>query len=125
LLIEKSKATIGFNNSNPKTRQRFTIAHELGHFILHHSNQSEQIFVDKDFLVKYRSSQQYSPADILHEQQANAFAAELIMPKNFIKAELIKEEYSELNESEVIEALSKVFEVSVIAMSYRLANLNI
>ena len=126
LVVEANKATIGYSKSDSKTRQRFTIAHELGHFILHHkNNQSEQLFVDKDFLVKYRGYQKYTQADLLHEQQANAFAAELLMPKSLVEAELIKKDYMDFTESELIETLSKVFDVSVIAMSYRLANLNI
>ncbi len=126
LVVESNKATIGYSVNDSKVRQRFTIAHELGHFILHHKkNQTEQLFVDKDFLIKYRGSQNYSHADILHEQQANAFAAELLMPKSLVEAELIKKDYLELTESELIEALAKVFDVSLIAMSYRLANLNI
>jgi Zn-dependent peptidase ImmA (M78 family) len=126
LVVENNKSTIGYSTSDSKVRQRFTIAHELGHFILHHNaNQSEQLFVDKDFLVKYRGLQKYSQNEIFHEQQANAFAAELLMPKSLIEAELTKKDYVDYTESELIEELAKVFDVSLIAMSYRLANLNI
>ena len=126
LVVENNKSTIGYSTSDSKVRQRFTIAHELGHFILHHnSTQPEQLFVDKNFLIKYRGCQKYSQAEIQHEQQANSFAAELLMPKSLIEAELVKKDYIDLTESELIEELAKVFDVSIIAMSYRLANLSI
>ncbi len=129
LIIEDNISTIGYSNSDSKKRQRFTIAHELGHYVLHSDrkniNKKEQIFVDKKFLVRYRGSQKYSHAEILNEKEANAFAAELLMPKSFIEAELSKKDYMDYTESELIEELANVFDVSVIAMSYRLANLNI
>lgn len=125
LVVENNKSTIGYSTSDSKARQRFTIAHELGHFVLRHSTQTEQLFVDKNFLVKYRGLQKYSHTEIIHEQQANAFAAELLMPKSLIEVELSKKDYMDLTESELIEELAKVFDVSVIAMSYRLTNLSI
>jgi Zn-dependent peptidase ImmA (M78 family) len=125
LVVENNKSTIGYSTSDSKARQRFTIAHELGHFILHHnSTQTEQLFVDKNFLIKYRGLQKYNQTEILQEQEANAFAAELLMPKSLIEAELSKKDYMDFSESQLIEELAKVFDVSVIAMSYRLANLN-
>src|SRR5687767_2281115 len=49
LVIDNNKGTIGYNPNDPPVRQRFTIAHELGHYLLHKS--SAELFVDKDFLV--------------------------------------------------------------------------
>ncbi|MFT3701214.1 MAG: ImmA/IrrE family metallo-endopeptidase [Agriterribacter sp.] len=120
LVIENGKGYIGFNPAHSKKRQRFTIGHELGHFKLHHSNNN--LFVDKDFIVKYRSSNSYTPKELLQEQQANAFSAALLMPDDFIRAEL--ENLSNLSEIELIETLAKLFDVSVPAMTYRLNNLN-
>lgn len=120
LVIEKGKGFIGYNPTHSKKRQRFTIAHEIGHFVLHHSD--NHLFVDKDFLIKYRSANSYTPKELLQEQQANAFSAALLMPEQFIRNELAK--LPNLSEIELIEALSKLFEVSVPAMTYRLNNLN-
>lgn len=61
-------------------RQRFTIAHELGHVILHHmlGPQKDSIFKKVD-LRSNRGNRQ--------EQEANLFAAALLMPhKQFMKA---------------------------------------
>jgi Zn-dependent peptidase ImmA (M78 family) len=128
LVIKGNRAIIGINPSQSKVRQRFTIAHELGHYLLHSNNnkeQKEQLFVDKDFIVKFRSKKTYSEQEMLHERQANAFAAALLMPKQFIFVELNKAQNQELSENELIEELARTFEVSVPAMTYRLSDLNV
>ena len=125
LVIENRKGYIGYNPSHPKVRQRFTIAHEIGHFQLHNDTKHEQIFVDKDFIVKYRNANNYTSAELKHEQEANAFAAALLMPKDFIKKELSKKVNSNIHEYGLIESFSKLFDVSIPAMTYRLTNLDI
>lgn len=125
LVVENKKGFIGYNPSHSRVRQRFTIAHELGHFLLHNHSSSGKLFVDKDFLVKYRSANNYTTLELRHEQEANAFAAALLMPKEFVHKELSKKSSSDLPELELIECLAKVFDVSIPAMTYRLSNLNI
>ncbi|HYF66633.1 MAG TPA: ImmA/IrrE family metallo-endopeptidase [Ohtaekwangia sp.] len=124
LVITDKKGTIGFNPTQSKVRQRFTIAHELGHYLLH-SESNKELFVDKDFIVKFRSKKNYSPTEQRHESEANAFAAALLMPKTFVLAEIAKQKFQSLSESELIEELAKVFDVSVPAMTYRLSDLSI
>jgi Zn-dependent peptidase ImmA (M78 family) len=121
LVVENDKGTIGYNPENSRVRQRFTIAHELGHFLLHKHAKNE-VFVDKDFIVKYRSEKKYTPSEIKQEQEANTFAATLLMPKELLQAELAKKDYHDLSETEFIGAMAKVFDVSIPAMTYRLAN---
>jgi Zn-dependent peptidase ImmA (M78 family) len=121
LVIENDKGSIGFNPKNSKTRQRFTLAHELGHFLFHHQSKSE-IFIDKDFIVKFRSEKNYTAHEIKQEQDANMFAAALLMPKEFLQAELARKDYNDLAEADFISALAKVFDVSIQAMTYRIAN---
>jgi Zn-dependent peptidase ImmA (M78 family) len=121
LVIENGKGFIGYNPSHTKKRQRFTIGHEIGHFWLHYAE--NHLFVDKDFLVKYRSANSYTHKELIQEQQANAFSAALLMPEDFILEELKK--VPALSEGELIETLAKVFDVSVPAMTFRLNNLNL
>ena len=125
LVITNNKGTIGCNPADNQQRQRFTIAHELGHYLLHKS--SSELFVDKDFLVKYRnstSSNSYTPAELRHESEANAFAAALLMPRSFIEEYMKKKEFEKLDESQLIKKLAKEFDVSDLAMTYRLSNFN-
>jgi Zn-dependent peptidase ImmA (M78 family) len=122
LVMQKGKGTIGYNPKDSHVRRRFTIAHELGHYLLHRT--SNDLFVDNFFLIKFRGNNSYTEQDYLQEQQANAFAAALLMPKTFIQEEMKKQEYRGLTESDFIARLAKRFEVSIPGMTYRLTNLN-
>ncbi len=127
LVVKDGKGVIGYNVNHPKVRRRFTIAHELGHYILHrHTANREEVFIDKDFIVKFRDkSNTYSKAELKQESEANSFAASLLMPKKLIDEELDNEIIHTLNESDLINFLAKRFEVSALAMTYRLSNLNL
>jgi Zn-dependent peptidase ImmA (M78 family) len=57
--------------------QRFTIAHELGHLLLH---DGIEVRVDKHFRVNLRSSESSKAEDV----EEIAFAAELLMPRDFL-----------------------------------------
>jgi Zn-dependent peptidase ImmA (M78 family) len=123
LVVSNKKGTIGFNPSQSKGRQRFTIAHELGHFLLH-SDTKKELFVDRDLIIKFRGEITYTPAELKQESEANAFAAAVLMPKSFLVRELKNKKYKELAENELIDELAKSFEVSSLAMTYRLKDLN-
>lgn len=125
LVIANGTGTIGVNPKDPKVRQRFTMAHELGHFVMHAKSLKDKFFVDSNFILKFRSTNPYTPAELKQELEANAFAAALLMPKSIVTEELNKDEYRELPELEMIDKLAKVFKVSTAAMTYRLTNLNV
>ncbi len=123
LIINEAKGTIGVNPKDSYYRQRFSIAHELGHFLLHAD--SSAFFVDKDFLIKYRhTNKNYSNAERKQEQEANAFAAALLMPAKIIESEIENGQILGLTETELIAQLAYKFKVSEVAMSYRFTNLN-
>lgn len=100
-------------------RQRFTMAHELGHFVLHRSLIGEGI--DDD--IKYRSTAAgdfYNTAiDEVHEQQANSFAASFLMPER-----LLRRWVSE-NPDEPLKKTASAFQVSPSAMRWRLKTLDL
>jgi len=125
LVFEDNKGIIGYNSSNHRVRQRFTIAHELGHLLYHVKDNAKELFVDKDFIVKFRSDKEYSSKELNQERQANAFAAALLMPHDFIFSEIKKERYKGMSETRLIEEFAKLFDVSVAAMTYRFADLDI
>lgn len=109
---------ISVNKTENSNRQRFTIAHEIGHYILHSKNQP--IFIDRMPRVMYRNSVS-STGENLREREANAFAASLLMPKELVETEIQNME-NELV-SEPIRYLSKKFIVSEQAIAIRLSNL--
>ncbi|MNV69463.1 hypothetical protein D3C71_1623750 [compost metagenome] len=83
-------------------RQRFTIAHELGHFSRHRGGQAE--FVDQNFFRNGDSSPM--------ESEANRFAGELLMPEEVFR------KYVKLFDGS-IEELGKHFKVSTLAVRVR------
>ena len=123
-----SQVVIGVNLSNGTLRQRFTIAHELGHHILGHER--EGIFVDspsKYFTILFRDVDS-STGEYMQEREANAFAAALLMPKELIE-KVIGEYYSPYafpkEDFNLVDELCRRFEVSSQAMSFRLTNLDL
>jgi Zn-dependent peptidase ImmA (M78 family) len=115
----RGRYVIGINSDHPETRKRFTIAHELGHIVLH---QLDQVHVDKDFPVKLRnevSSQAVDP----HEIEANAFAAALLMPEALLRNDVAQFSESNFGKEDMIEELAAKYAVSTKAMSFRLMNL--
>ena len=116
LVREKTKVLIGVNSTQSRTRQRFTIAHELGHFFLHRGISRH---IDDDKLVNFRSviSEQ---ATNVEEIEANFFAANLLMPKLYILEENIAEILED--QSKLIK-LAKKYNVSPQAMTLRISKI--
>ena len=121
LVIDSGVGTIGINPNDSKVRQRFTLAHELGHYILH--KHETELFIDKEFTVLFRN-QKSSTGEIKREQEANAFAASILMPKKFLVEEISRFNF-DLNDENSIKKLSKTFEVSSAAMAFRISNLSL
>lgn len=121
LFRDEKNIIIGINSAHHQNRQRFTIAHELGHLLLH---ERKELFIDK--VLNFRDSKS-SLASNNSEMAANTFAAELLMPKELIKKELIKvsQKKSLPDKETLIKNLAKLFQVSPQAMEFRLINLGI
>lgn len=117
LVMTDSHAVITVNQSNYKTRKRFTVAHEIGHLILH--SKEQPVFIDKAPRVMFRNEAS-STGEILKEREANAFAASLLMPKELLVNE-IDNAPNDINDA--IKFLANKFKVSENAMSFRLSNL--
>jgi Zn-dependent peptidase ImmA (M78 family) len=119
LVKEKDRIIIGVNSSHPKTRQRFTIAHEIGHLCLEHEG---EIFVDQRVIKRDALSAQAVDAS---EIEANRFAAELLMPEKLLIRAVHRRQSkkSDYSSNELINDLAAEFQVSPLAMEYRLANL--
>jgi Zn-dependent peptidase ImmA (M78 family) len=111
-------AVIGVNVLHHPNRQRFTVGHEIGHFVLH---QFEQVHVDK-FVLKLRSDAS-STGENEEEVEANRFAAELLMPWEFLADDLPKYSVRDLLDDRGMQQLSKRYKVSVQAMTNRLVSL--
>jgi len=118
LLREKNVATIAANKRHHPNRQRFTIAHECGHLVLH-ADQGDRLWLDKAYFFRDGSS---SSGDRLAEIQANQFAAGLLMPEVLVRASL--ENQSTLSDLDIFR-LAIRFGVSEQAMTLRLVSLGL
>lgn len=121
LVISEGQGIIGYNPSEAKVRQRFTIAHELGHYELHRGQ--KDLFIDKKFIVEFRNRRS-STGEIKKEQEANAFAAAILMPDKLLLKEIKNHNY-DLNDEDSMRDLARIFNVSISAITFRIANLNL
>ena len=93
-------------STDSEQRQRFTLAHELGHFALKHGGG----FRDNSASFNLYNYDQ-------REVDANAFSAEILMPKIAIDYMIEQENITNIAE------LARIFNVSYTAMKFRLVNL--
>jgi predicted transcriptional regulator len=103
-------AEIWVRRDESATRRRFTIAHEIGHHFLHSDGAT--------VLCRPVDVDQADEAARAKERQANRFAAELLMPKPLVRERVEREGLD-------VAALAGAFDVSPIAMAYRLVNLEV
>lgn len=111
LLRHGENAFIGINSHQAPVRQRFSLAHELGHFILHH-----KVHHFIDYGVPQAVEGEQPGYHWQQERAANQFAAELLMP-----AELLKDDAR----TTALSRLARRYDVSQEAMGFRLANLEL
>lgn len=114
MLKAKEKEILIAQNDSP-LRQRFSIAHEIGHYVLHYYG---KLFEEKDQEkhISFRDNTS-SLGFSVREIEANFFAANLLMPENKVK-ELYNEGFS-------LEEMAYFLNVSKIAMGHRLEYLGL
>jgi Zn-dependent peptidase ImmA (M78 family) len=123
LLISKGDSTlIAVQESDHPNRQRFTIAHEIGHFHLRHQFEpGEHVHVDRGHIITPRNSKSSTGVD-LKEIEANQFAACLLMPSKLLLERIKALKVKSLCDDDV-EKLAGEFKVSEQAMTIRLSTL--
>lgn len=143
-------ASIFVEQSDPVTRRRFSVAHELGHYLLHFrrllQRLSAQAGVPVEALDAFPKADDDSEPDAQPEGhivlplrfaevlalpplaqmelEANRFAAELLMPASLL-AELAAEYGRFFSEDDLVWRLSNDLLVSRAAMRWRLRNLGL
>jgi Zn-dependent peptidase ImmA (M78 family) len=123
LVRERDQRIISVQKRHGVARKRFTIAHELGHLLMH---PGRPIIAETDKLM-HIDLRTKTPgyANPQEEREANQFAAALLMP-----AELVQNHWNSLSltqddPAEIADLMAREFGVSPIAMKYRIANLAI
>lgn len=111
LVVDTSHGpVIGVNDHHACNRQRFTIAHELGHVLLRHL---------ESFHLDLGAAEDGEPPGYnwRHERAANEFAACLLMP-----ADLLRPAFAD---APAVSELASRFQVSELAMGFRVRNLRL
>lgn len=108
---ENNKYIITVNDNKSYYHTVFTIAHELGHYCCHQNKVQTEGFIE-------RKQTQYTDDQMICEQQANQFAAELLMPEC-----KFKEIFNKNNQ--ILEEVQKFFQVSLKAVEFRAINLGL
>lgn len=128
IVKEGDKYIIYINSKHSPTRKRFSIAHEIGHYLTHRDqlDKGQELI---DYVVQTAPNGDAAKAPALHrkidhdmteeerkqEQKANLFAAELLMPA---------EEFKQVFEtSDTIEEVAEHFNVSPSAATIRAKSL--
>lgn len=108
---EQNTYTIQISRSDPVRRQKFSLAHEIAHIILHSINKTP--------LVEYRKPiLDYANPNLLYkETQANAFAAALLIPQG--------QALNVWDNVDDVDDFAEIFEVSRSAAYNRLNNLGL
>lgn len=100
------------NERDPENRRKFTVAHELGHWILHRDKLESE---PEKYAVLYRIPLGRPQEDPV-EQEANCFAANLLVPDEMLAAR---------REGKSNEELAVEFKVSRDVIGYRLERLSV
>lgn len=107
--VENGSYLIRISRHEPKARQRFTLAHEISHYLLHRDEIGDGI----EDSILYRSQ-----LSSKIEAQANRLSADIIMPVNVISSKIAGREGA-ISDQDVFD-LSEEFSVSKRAMEIRL-----
>lgn len=102
-VLKKDKRVIGVNKRHASVRRRFTIAHEIGHFLLGHEDDSIDGYSDRPMPL---------------EREANTFASHLLIPTHIV-TESVKKVGLDLK------FLAKQFWVSEQVITIRLLEMNL
>lgn len=120
-LIEDGIQAVAIRKQDSKSRKRFTMAHELGHLVLH---LDQNVNINRGGLM-YRRQESTTSETTWREAEANHFGACLLMPKDRVFDELKEISPSGVVREETIKEMAKRFEVSEAAMTVRLTVLGL
>lgn len=126
IYISGQTPIIGINSLHHPNRQRFSIAHEVAHLVLHRQQLIPgKVHVDKEFKVQFMTLNRDETSALGTDRieiEANQFAAELLMPTAWFLDALGNKPFDIDNEGP-IEELAKKFRVSRQALDFRFRNL--
>jgi Zn-dependent peptidase ImmA (M78 family) len=124
LVVQGTRGAIGYNSAHARVRQRFTVSHEIAHYILHAERTGKaRLFIDKHLLYQPEDNP-LSPNARRENVEANRFGAALLMPRELVLKEIQNRDLN-LDDEDAINHLSKYFWVSSAMVANRLLNLRL
>lgn len=108
---DDGRTVVTINPNESRVRQRFTLAHELGHVALGHLRGRSQLLRDDSNTFRMSAGPQ--------EREANAFAAALLMPADAVRYAL------QNGMAKTLDDMARLFRVSKAAMYWRVNNLGL
>ncbi len=108
---------ITVNAAHEESRQRFTIAHEIGHFVLHRNRLGRGTNDSRRYAVTAEAPYYNDRIDTAAETEANRFATALLMPEDRVV------DVCRIFRCNEPEPVARLFQVSPHAMTVRMAHL--
>lgn len=121
--VEGGRFRIDVKAVDPPNKRRFTVAHEIGHVVLHLQGAYRASFDDNGesasdtYQPTALERRDFTGSNSAKEVEANAFAAALLMP-----ARLVRERFASIKDPS---ELAREFKVSEEAMKIRLGTLRL
>lgn len=121
LKVDNGSPLIVLNAQDSFARRRFTLAHELGHLILHWNWLPGDSITEQNgvFEVSYRNKTGYTPEEALREADADTFAGEFLLPLKSVQECLGNTTISNSD----ISRLARMYQVSLSCATTRVAKL--
>jgi Zn-dependent peptidase ImmA (M78 family) len=124
IFVKDGKPIIGVNSLHHPHRQRFTIAHEIGHLCMHREHITNAVHVDKRFAVSALRRDGASAAGTERlEIDANQFGAALLIPAKFLYL-VLAETRNDIDDESALANCAKKFKISKATLEYRIRNLS-
>lgn len=121
-IVRGKKKTLIIVNSNIlyEEKKRFTIAHEIGHLLLHDKLDLEVHNENSNTLNWFKNTEKQAKRG-RQEWEANDFASELLMPEKLFRKISERRPFS----PELVKELSQRFKASITSIVYRILTLDI
>ena len=117
--MREGKRVILVNSRHSKARQRFSAAHELGHFFI--AAPSNEVHMSAATFFRNALSSKGTDEG---EKKANRFAAELLMPSPILRKILLDSwNVIEADDGRALKQIADTFGVSVPALTVKIAGL--
>lgn len=120
LVLKNGRGVIGVNENHHPNRRRFSVAHEIAHYLLHH--ESASVFVDAN-PVFFRDDDSAAGTK-QQEIEANAFASELLVPAAALRERVYQEAVDPYDDA-AAHRLARTFGISAQALTIKLVRLGL